>query len=153
MKKVLLILMAVSAFCTAVADDKVQVILSDRAMTYNVDDVLRIGFEELGVTVYLTEEGGDTYLFGDLDKILFHPTNTAVQQVVENQMKLFVARDGSFVSVRGWDGKQADVSIYSVNGQRVFSAKQWQGTDIDVSGLAHGVYVIKVGDKSAKFRK
>lgn len=153
MKKMYLILMVIAAFCTAVADDKVQVVLGDRAMTYNVDDVLRIGFEELGVTVYLTEEGGDTYLFGGLDRILFHPTNTAVQQVTENQMKLFVARDGSFISVRGWDGKQANVAIYSVNGQRVFSAKQWRGADIDVSGLAHGVYVISVGDKSAKFRK
>ncbi len=57
------------------------------------------------------------------------------------------------MSVRGWQGDKAAVSIYALNGQRVLGLTGWNGSDIDISGLSQGVYVIKVGDKSAKFRK
>ena len=155
MKKHLLLLMFLGAAGTALAQDHVQVVMGGEQFNYALDDVSRIEFVQEGINVVQSDEQGDTYLFADnLERIVFHPTiETSVETVKTEPMTLFVARDGSHVSVRGWHGDKAAVSIYALNGQRVLGLTGWNGSDIDISGLSQGVYVIKVGDKSAKFRK
>ncbi|MBR1725082.1 MAG: T9SS type A sorting domain-containing protein [Muribaculaceae bacterium] len=155
MKKHLLLLMLLGVAGTALAQDHVQVVTSGSEFNYGLDDVQRIEFTQEGINVVRSDDMGDLYLFSDnLERIVLHPTiETSVQTVKTEPMTLFVARDGSHVSVRGWQGDKAAVSIYALNGQRVLGLTGWTGGDIDISGLPQGVYVIKVGDKSAKFRK
>ncbi len=54
---------------------------------------------------------GDTYLFSNgVEKIMFHPENTSAITTVKapnETMTLFVARDGSYLSVNGWKGDKA----------------------------------------------
>lgn len=158
MIKKLLILMLLGTAATAHATDVVRVVAGGVNKDYHTQNVAKIEFAEDGINVIRTNDTGDTYLFSDeVEKIQFHPENpsaiTTVKTGDAEAMTLFVARDGSYVSVRGWKGDKAQVSIYAINGQRVLANGNWTGGDIDVSSLAHGIYVIKVGDKSAKFRK
>lgn len=157
MKK-LLILMFLGTAALAHADDAVRVVAASGEKDYHTKNVAKIEFAEDGINVIRTNDTGDTYLFSDgVEKIMFHPENpsaiTTVKTGDKELMTLFVARDGSFLRVNGWNGDKAQVSIFALNGQQVLSASNWTGCDIDVSNLAHGIYVIKVGDKSAKFRK
>ena len=155
MKKHLLLLMFLGAAGTSLAQDHVQVVVGGDKLNYALDQVQRIEFVQEGINVMHSDDLGDTYLFTDnLERIVFHPTiETSVETIKTEPMALFVARDGSHVSVRGWQGDKAVVSIYALTGQRVLGLNDWRGGDIDISGLSQGVYVIKVGDKSAKFRK
>jgi len=153
MKKIFLLLMVLGPMAIASAQDRVQVVTGDNSTDYLVEELLRISFTEDGITMLRSDETGDTYAIEEVSKILFHPTSTAVTTVMEPKMTLFVARDGSTVSVRGWQGERATVNIYSINGQRVYGNTNWQGSDIDISGLEHGIYVITVDGKSTKFRK
>jgi len=155
MKKHLLLLMFLGAAGTALAQDHVQVVVGGEQLNYALDNVSRIEFVQEGINVVQSDEQGDTYLFADnLERIVFHPTiQTGIATVKDEQMTLFVARDGSHVSIRGYKGEKALVSIYAINGQRVLGLNNWTGGDIDISGLSQGIYVIKVGDKSAKFKK
>ena len=54
---------------------------------------------------------GDTYLFSNgVEKIMFHPENTSAITTLKapnEAMTLFVARDGSYLSVNGWNGDKA----------------------------------------------
>lgn len=127
---------------------------------YPLTDVRRIDFTADGLSVVLkSDEAGTTYQFSEVKRICF--TSTAPKEpdainAVRSKaaaMSLFVARDGSYVGVNGWDGKPANVDIYSTAGASVLSQHSWNGGNIDTSALPHGVYIIKVGDKTAKFRK
>lgn len=156
MKK-LLILMLLGTAAIAHADDYVRVVAGGAEKDYHTQNVAKIEFAADGINVIRTNDTGDTYLFSDgVEKIMFHPENPSAITTVKNAdeaMTLFVARDGSYISVRGWKGDKAAVSIYALNGQQVLATSNWNGGDINVSGLAPGIYLIKVGNKSAKFRK
>jgi len=154
MKKFFLLTMVLGSMTVASAQDRVQVVMNDSVTTdYVVDELSRINFGDDGITMLRSDETGDTYVLSEVSKILFHPAPTAVKEITEPKMTLFVARDGSFVSLRGWQGERATVNIYSINGQQVYGNTRWQGGDIDISGLEQGIYVIQVDGKSAKFKK
>lgn len=63
---------------------------------------------------------------------MFHPENTSAITTVKapnETMTLFVARDGSYLSVNGWKGDKAQVNIYSLNGQCVLAISNWTGSN------------------------
>ena len=163
MKESVLLLTSLLSACPVLADgdnDAGLIAAGSHTKDYWADQISRIEFGETGITVVKSDQRGDTYLFDTLEKIVFDrksslPGPNAIGGVVAEKqpMTLFVARDGSVVSVRGWQGEQAEVSIYAASGAKLVDLKQWRGADINVGQLPHGVYVIKVGDKSAKFRK
>lgn len=155
MKKHLLILLLMSSAGYCYAQDYVQVVAGGLQLNYELEKLSRIEFAQDGINVVASDETGDLYLFDDnLEKIVFHPTKeTSVATITDKQMTLFVARDGSHVAIRGYEGGKTTVDIYALTGQRMLTLRDWNGNDIDVSGLTQGVYVIKVGNKSAKFRK
>lgn len=157
MTRKLLILMLLGAAATAHATDYVRVVAGSGEKDYLTQDVAKIEFADDAINVISTDDSGDTYLFSNgVEKIMFHPENTSAITTVKapnETMTLFVARDGSYLSVNGWNGDKAQVNIYSLNGQCVLATSNWTGSNIDVSSLSPGIYVIKVGDKSAKFLK
>ena len=56
--------------------------------------------------------------------------------------------------MNGWgDRGAAPLEIYSIGGGREVRIGEWNGTAVDVSSLPHGIYVLKAGSETAKFRK
>lgn len=157
MRKLLFLMLLATATMTH-ADDYVSVVAGGAEKDYHTQNVAKIEFTQDGINVIRTNDTGDTYLFSDgVEKIMFHPSNPSAITTVKNdgsqEMTLFVARNGNYVRVNGWMGDKAQVSIYALNGQQVLALGNWKGSDINVSALPSGIYVIKVGNKSAKFRK
>ena len=59
-----------------------------------------------------------------------------------------------YLNMAGWDAEEkADIAIYSITGQPFHAQKEWRGAPIPVSSLPQGLYILKVNDRSFKFRK
>ena len=65
-----------------------------------------------------------------------------------------VTVQSGIVKVSGWDAsRRASVYVYGVGGQQLYSQSGWNGSDIDISSLPKGVYIIKIENQSTKIRK
>ena len=47
----------------------------------------------------------------------------------------------------------APLYVYDAGGRSVLHREAWRGETVSISALAKGVYVVKAGEHSAKFRK
>lgn len=138
-------------------EDKLVVVTNTDEKSYAIDEVRRIDLSDTGIKVLRSDETGDEYAFDDIRKIVFTTSPTGIETPMttdEARLTLFVSKDGNTINVRGWQqGVRADVDIYSASGAKTMSLRQWNGGAIDISTLAHGIYVIKVDKQTAKFRK
>lgn len=138
------------------ADDKVIVVTSNGEKAYAIDKLARI---EIGddLVVVDTSDKGTTYAFDEVQKIVVSLDATSVADVNAGnaqQLTLTVAADGTLITVNGWnDGETATMDVYDTGGRSVLHKASWKGEPTDVSALPHGVYVLRVGTHSAKFRK
>ena len=58
------------------------------------------------------------------------------------------------MSFNGWDSNiAAPLYVYDASGRSVLHREAWRGESANISALAKGVYVVKAGEHSAKFRK
>lgn len=161
LKNYSMMLLAVLIVCPLHADDtdKVLIDAGSKSKLYAVSDIRRIEFNESDICVVETTENGTVFAFEEIKKIVFNPSEadaveSIAMQAQRERISLFVSSDGNSITVRGWDNARTDnVELYNVSGERLLSLKQWSGETISVSNLPSGVYIIKVGKQSAKFRK
>ena len=58
------------------------------------------------------------------------------------------------MSFNGWDSNiAAPLYVYDAGGRSILHREAWRGETVSISALAKGVYVVKAGGHSAKFRK
>lgn len=140
------------------AQDKVVVVSTSGVETaYNIDEVQRLDFSGDALNVVATDATSTTYAFDEVQKIVFQSTATSISATplaTAARLTLTITADGSRLTVNGWDSAQtAALSIYATNGARVMHQSQWNGQGVDIAQLAHGIYVVKAGNHTAKFRK
>lgn len=139
------------------ADDKVHVVTKSADNAFAISEVQRIDFAGDALNVVSTNGESTTYAFDDVVKITFDESSTAIQTVAapgQGRLTFTVANDGTTLTVNGWDSSaQTSLQLYSVGGANVASQAHWSGQSVDISSLPHGVYVLKVGNRTAKFRK
>lgn len=139
------------------ADDKVHVVTKTADNAFATDEVQRIDFAGDALNVVSTDGTSTTYAFDEVVKITFEDESTAIQAVTAPQkarLTFTIANDGSTLTVNGWDtAAQTSLQLYSVSGANVATQPGWNGQTVDISQLPHGVYVLKVGNRTAKFRK
>lgn len=69
-------------------------------------------------------------------------------------LTLTVSTDGTEMSFNGWDSNiAAPLYVYDAGGRSVLHCEAWRGETVSISALAKGVYVVKAGEHTAKFRK
>jgi len=76
------------------------------------------------------------------------PQNASVNENIDNQFVIYPnpAKDVIYFNL---DGKELSYSIYNVSGQEVKNGMAIES--VDVSNLNKGLYIIKIGEKTAKF--
>ena len=161
LKNFSMLLLAVLIACPLYADDadKILIDAGSKSKLYAVSDIRRIEFNESDICVVETTENGTVYAFEEIRKIVFNPSETdAIESVAMSSQRenisLFVSSDGNSITVRGWDStRTVSAELYNVSGKRLLSQKRWSGESISISNLPTGVYIIKVGKHTAKFRK
>lgn len=139
------------------ADDGIHVITKTADNAYSIDAVQRIDFTGDQLNVVATDGTSTTYAFDQVVKITFSSTTTSLQtpaSLKSQRLTFSVASDGSSLTVNGWDSSAtASLQLYSVAGTSVMDLAHWSGQTIDLSSLPHGIYVLKVGQLTAKFKK
>lgn len=149
-------LMLLSA-STVMADDKMTVVTASGESPFEMESISRIDFSDAGLTVVSEGEAGVTFAFDEIKKIVFSTTPAGIEPmtaVQKSKLTLTVANGGQSVSVNGWgDRGTAPLEIYSIGGCQEIKIGGWNGSSVDVSSLPHGIYILKAGDETAKFRK
>lgn len=137
------------------ADDVVTVVTQNGQKSYSMDKLARIELGEDDLVVVGSDEKGTTYAFDKVQKILISLNTTALNDATANSKPtLTVSTDGAEMSFNGWDSNlAAPLYVYDAGGRSVLHCETWRGETIDISALAKGVYVVKAGEHTAKFRK
>lgn len=101
-------------------------------------------------------EGGTTLKTFDLKNITsitFESVTDGINAVTADKAGNFKATVvGQSLHVTGV-GEPSTLTIFTTTGQIVKQQPAWSGADINISTLTPGVYVVKVGNKVAKFSK
>ena len=151
------LLFAASSVCHAQQIDSLVVANSTGGKTFLLNDVRCIDFSSDGITVVNRNSEDQVFAFSDIKKVFFGGGTTDIRTVrgtVKPSLFLRLTHQGNILRVEGWDkSKTGLVDIYQANGSKIRSFKSWNGLDIDVSSLPHGIYIIKIGSKAAKFNK
>lgn len=78
---------------------------------------------------------------------------TGISEQAENNPYQVIITDSEILFPSLGESK-ADISIYTAGGQMVICEKGWSGYSMNISGLAeNNFYILKVNDKSFKFKK
>ena len=70
-------------------------------------------------------------------------------EAVANNVRVY-ARE-NLIYIEG--AEQGRIEVYALNGTQCLAVAQWSGQPVDVSALPKGIYVLKVGNASFKFKK
>lgn len=155
--KLLLVATAAMLATSALADDEVIVVTTTGEKAYAIDQVQRIDFTGDALNVVLVDGDGTTYAFDEVQKIVFSAVATAITKptaLTQERLTLTISADGSWLRVNGWNTDQtATLQLYATSGATVAQQAQWNGESVDISALPHGVYILKIGSHTAKFRK
>ena len=151
------LLFAASSVCNAQQIDSLVVSNGSGDKAFLLDDVRRIDFSSDGMTVVSRTSNDQVFAFSDINKVFFGGSTTDIRSVsgkVNPSLLLRLTNQGNLLHVDGWvKSKSIQAEIYQANGTEVKFLKQWNGEDIDISSLPHGVYIIKLGSQAAKFNK
>ncbi len=146
-----------AASATAGAQSKMIVrhATSGAESAFTLASVRKLTFADGAMTVTMkpgAAEQAQTFTLGAQSRITFGSGETAIGKTVASAVRGAFGYDGTTVRVSGL-AKPATATIYSASGAAVARVAQWDGSGMNVSSLAPGVYMLSVGGQSYKFIK
>lgn len=124
---------------------------------FNLSDIRRLDFSNEGVSVVSVDKDGATFAFDDIKKITFGSATNGISQIKTEGapgQSIFISSDGNDLTIKGWNPSvYADLSIFTVGGAQLLNEERWNGQPVNISSLPKGVYVVRVGKRTGKFRK
>lgn len=153
MKKLLLFVSLVVGLGSSFAQDIVVQTSSGGQTSVPLDNVRKITFDN-GNMVLSTNGNEDFELpLDDIMKILFDEDGSNVDRIVADTNLQLVRNSRNTIGITGLE-TTADARIVNTVGSIVMIQRQWNGSDIDISALPSGVYVLVVGNNNIfKFSK
>lgn len=123
---------------------------------FDLAGVSKITFGDGAFTVSKADgTQAEEFVYGEVISIRFGGVQTGIggAAVGGSDVRLRF-RDGQIVA-DGWtDGKTASYAVYDAEGRTVLRGMNWNGTPVDVGGLAGGVYLFSVDNAiTIKFAK
>lgn len=152
MRKLLLFVSFVVGIGGAFAQNIVVQSTSGQQTSVPLDNVKKITFDN-GNLLLSTNGNEDFELpLDDIMKILFDEDSNVDRIVTDANLKL-VRNSRNSIGVTGLE-TAADARIVNTAGSIVMMQRQWNGSDLDISVLPSGVYVLVVGNNNIfKFSK
>lgn len=105
---------------------------------------------------FVKTSGTAAYGYEDVCKMTFSLAGIGItdEEVLPSGLVLYPNPVSDFVNVKGWNAEEpAVLSVYSLSGQCCLEIASWQGEPVSVAGLGRGMYILKINDKTFKFRK
>ncbi len=114
---------------------------------FTVSDIKNITFDESNMLINLTDGSQEKLPLSGLTKMFFTGEPTGVQRIGTSH-SAFTIKDG-VLHVK--DANGTHVTIYDMNGKAVRDVTLQQSeTEMNLSGLTRGVYIVKVGSQAKK---
>lgn len=152
MKKLLLFVSLVVGLGSSFAQDIVVQTSSGGQTSVPLDNVRKITFDN-GNMVLSTNGNEDFELpLDNIMKIFFKEGDAGVDRIVTDANLKLVRNSRNSIGVTGLE-TAADARIVNTAGSIVMMQRQWNGSDLDISALPSGVYVLVVGNNIFKFSK
>ena len=147
MLAVLLLLVGVTAF----ADDYayLSIVQTGEQSEVSISNIKNITFDDTNMIINLTDNSQQKLPLAGLSKMFFTNESTGIQSVAASaKQSNFVLKDG-VLHVTGAQG--ANISVFDVNGKAVRSVTASKAeTEINLSGLTKGIYIVRVGNQTKK---
>lgn len=153
MKKLLLFVSLVVGLGSSFAQDIVVQSTSGQQTSVPLDNVKKITFDN--GNLLLSTNGSDDFELplDDILKIFFKEGDAGVDRIVADTNLQLVRNSRNTIGITGLE-TTADARIVNTAGSIVMIQRQWNGSDIDISALPSGVYVLVVGTNNIfKFSK
>lgn len=153
MKKLLLFVSLVVGLGSSFAQDIVVQTSSGGQTSVPLDNVRKITFDNGNMV--LSTNGNENFELplDDIMKILFDEDGSNVDRIVADTNLQLVRNSRNSIGVTGLE-TATDARIVNTAGSIVMIQRQWNGSDIDISALPSGVYVLVVGTNNIfKFSK
>ena len=117
--------------------------------TYALADIKRIDVNTTARSASMTVVLNDGATEGTYTKLLFAKDITSIEEVGEVAVYVYPNPVSSTLNIQGVD-EIASLSVYSLSGKCVL---QETGTEIDVTSLQQGTYILRVNNQYVKFIK
>ena len=153
MKKLLLFVSLVVGLGSSFAQDIVVQTSSGGQTSVPLDNVRKITFDNGNMV--LSTNGNENFELplDDIMKTLVDEDGSNVDRIVADTNLQLVRNSRNTIGITGLE-TTADARIVNTAGSIVMIQRQWNGSDIDISALPSGVYVLVVGTNNIfKFSK
>jgi hypothetical protein len=109
-----------------------------------------------GTNMILNYNDGATIIFDEsLVKKMVFSSVSAVETVAAtgNEFAVYPNPAKNYITIKNTADQELSYSIYGLDGAMLMSATQTAGTQINISSLQKGFYVIRVNNQAMKFLK
>ena len=117
--------------------------------TYTLANIKRIDVNTTGTSASVTVVLNDGAEEGTYTKLLFVKDITSIEGIGEVSVYVYPNPVSSTLNIQGVDDT-ASLSVYSLSGKCVL---QETGTEIDVTSLHQGTYILRINNNYVKFIK
>ena len=140
-------LLLASSCSMAVADDYqyLTVTQTDTETSYAVSNIQKITFDATDMVLVLSDGTTQRLPLSGLQKMFFAAGPTGISAVTQSERK-FTINNGRLQAAMA-QGEQ--LTIYNIKGEAVFTTAE-RDAQFDLSALAKGVYIVKVGTETRK---
>ena len=154
MKRMLLILSSLLVIQTLSAQSLVVEALDGTTQVYDMAVVKKLDFTTSGsLKVVKTDKSEDVKSISETRKVVFSAENVSAVSEADSKASVLKVYPNPAKNEITVEGANADILIFSANGNLVSSTKAADKTVINVSSLADGVYVLRSGDSAARIIK
>lgn len=137
------------SICTALMAEMVAVSADGDETTYALLDVKRIEVDKTSSSVSMSVLLNDGTKEGSYQKLLFAKEITSVEGLGEVSVYIYPNPVSNVLNICGVDDS-AVLSVFNLSGKCVMQEK---GTEIDVTSLLQGTYILRVNNQYVKFIK
>ncbi len=120
--------------------------------SYSLPAINKVTFDGANMIV-ATPEGNQEIDMNNVLSVKFtDQQQTAVEKIsTDDATTVRIATSRNSIAVLG--ATSGAVAIYAVNGQQVYSNRQWRGESINTAHLQPGIYIITINNSTFKFKK
>ena len=136
---------------TAFADDYayLSIVETGGQSEVSINNIKNITFDDTNMLINLTDGNQQKLPLSGLTKMFFSGESTSIQSVAANGKQTSFALKDGVLHVAGAQG--ANITVFDVNGKAVRNVIATRAeTEINLSGLTKGVYIVRVGDQTKK---
>ena len=139
----------VSSFLYAECESMVAISADGDKTTYALANVERINVIADATSASMTVVGNDGNQFAGYVKILFAESATDVEELDITSVYIYPNPVVNTLSIQGVD-ENTSLEVYNLTGKSVHKNK---GTELDVTSLTQGTYILRINNQYVKFIK